>query len=115
MRNVPQFYTGNGRMVDAYEHADQFPGSTTGSLLHRAKQIMHDEHGANGFDDRGTCVLGAGIELWVVKPGDVVAKPEVIIGQVAQGNLSSHAAAKPAIEFLAEHGVTARWNDGRMD
>ena len=115
MRNVPQFHTGNDRRVDAFEHADLFPGVKTGNLIQRAKQIMHDEHEANGFDDRGTCVLGAGIELWVVKPGGRVANPEVVIGQVAQGNVSSHAAAKPAIEFLAEHGIEARWADGRMD
>ena len=115
MRNVPQFYTGNDRMVDALEHADLFPGVKTGNLIHRAKQIMHDEHEANGFDDRGTCVLGAGVEVWVVKPGGRIAEPEVVIGQVAQGNLSSHAAAKPAIEFLRENGINARWNDGRMD
>ena len=115
MRNVPQFYTGNDRRVDAFEHADLFPGVKTGNLLREAERIMHAEHEANGFDDRGTCVLGAGIEVWVVKPGGRIANPEVVIRQVAQGNLSSHAAAKPAIEFLQENGVSARWSDGRMD
>ncbi len=115
MRNVPQFYASNNHRVDAYEHADIFPGVETGNLLREAERIMHDEHEANGFDDRGTCVLGAGIELWVVKPGGRIANPEVVIRQVAQGNVSSHAAAKPAIEFLREHGINARWSDGRMD
>ena len=115
MRNVPQFYTSNDRRVDAYEHADLSPGVKTGNLLNEAKYIMHREWEANGYDDRGSCVLGAGIEIWVVKPGARVAKPEVVIRQVAQGNLSSSAAAEPAIEFLREQGIDARWNDGRMD
>ena len=115
MRNLPQFYTGNDQRVDAYEYADLYSGVKTGNMLERARQIMHDEHEANGFDDRGTCVLGAGIEVWVVKPGGRLAEPEVVISQVAQGNVSSHAAAKPAIEFLREQGINARWNDGRMD
>ena len=115
MRNVPQFYTSNDQRVDAFEHADLYPGNETGNLLREAERMMHAEHEANGFDDRGTCVLGAGIELWVVKPGARTAQPEVLIRQVAQGNVSSHAAAKPAIEFLREQGISARWCDGRMD
>ena len=115
MRNLPKFYTDNDQRVDALEYADLYAGVRTGNLLERARQIMHDEHEANGFDDHGTSVLGAGIEVWVVKPGGRVAKPEVVVRQVAQGNVSSHAAAKPAIEFLREQGVNATWNDGRMD
>jgi hypothetical protein len=115
MRNVPQFYSKNDQRVDAFEHADLFPATKAGNLLREAERIMHAEHESNGYDDRGTCVLGAGIEVWVVKPGARVARPEVLIRQVAQGNVSSHAAAKPAIEFLREQGINARWNDGRMD
>jgi hypothetical protein len=84
-------------------------------MLKEAERIMYDAWRANGREDAGTCVLGAGIEVWVVKPGGRIANPEVVIRQVAQGNVSSHAAAKPAIEFLREQGINARWNDGRMD
>ena len=42
MRNVPRFYT-NDRRVDAYEHADLFPGVETVNLIEQAKRIMHDE------------------------------------------------------------------------
>jgi hypothetical protein len=115
MRSVPPYYAGNEERVAAFEHADLFPGVETGNLLLEAKRIMHAEHEANGFDDRGTCVLGAGIEVWVVKPGGRIANPEVVIRQVSQGNCSSYAAAEPAIEFLRENGINARWNDGRMD
>jgi len=75
------------------------------NLLREAERIMHAEHKANGYDDHGTCVLGAGIEVGV----------RVVIPQVSQGNMSAYAAAKPAIEFLQEHGISARWHDGRMD
>lgn len=75
------------------------------NLLREAERIMHAEHEANGYDDRGTCVLGAGIEV----------NGNVRIRQVSQGNMSAYAAAEPAIEFLREHGIPARWNDGRMD
>ena len=114
MRNVPQFYTTNERRVDAYTLADLQLGKVH-NLLKQAERMMHDEWEANGYDDRGSCVLGAGIEIWHVKPGARVAKPAVVIRQVAQGNLSSSAAAEPAIEFLQEQGINARWNDGRMD
>ena len=79
--------------------------SNLDNLLREAERIMDKEHEANGYDDRGTCVLGAGIEV----------NGAVRIRQVVQGNLSSYAAAKPAIEFLQEQGINARWNDGRMD
>ena len=71
----------------------------------QAERIMNAAHELNGCDDRGTCVLGAGIEV----------NGTVRIRQVSQGNMSAHAAAKPAIEFLREQGINARWNDGRMD
>lgn len=74
-------------------------------LLHEAERIMHAEWEANGCDDRGTCVLGAGIAV----------DGTVAIRQVTQGNMSSHAAAKPAIKFLKEQGIDARWDDGFMD
>ncbi len=115
MRNVPQFYASNDQRVDAFEYTDLYHAVETSDTLKEAERIMHKEHEANGYDDRGTCVLGAGIEVWVVKPGGRIANPEVVISQVAQGNVSSHAAAKPAIEFLREQGINARWNDGRMD
>lgn len=79
--------------------------SNRDNFLREAERIMHDEWEANGFDDRGTCVLGAGIAV----------DGRVVIRQVAQGNVSSHAAAKPAIEFLRKHGFSARWDDGIMD
>lgn len=75
------------------------------NLLREAEQIMHVEWESNGYDDRGTCVLGAGIAV----------DGTVAIRQVTQGNVSSHAAAKPAIKFLKEHGIDARWDDGIMD
>ena len=70
-----------------------------------AERIMNAAHALNGHDDHGTCVLGAGIEV----------NGTVRIRQVSQGNMSAYAAAKPAIEFLQEQGINARWNDGRMD
>lgn len=75
------------------------------NLIHEAKRIMHREWEANGYDDHGTCVLGAGIEV----------NGRVVVRQVSQGNMSAYAAAKPAIEFLREQGINAHWNDGRMD
>lgn len=75
------------------------------NLIHEAKRIMHREWEANGYDDRGTCVLGAGVRV----------NGHLVLRQVAQGNLSSYEAAKPAIEFLMEHGISASWDDGRMD
>ena len=74
-------------------------------LIYEAERIMHVEHEANGFSDYGTCVLGAGIMI----------DGQLEIRQVTQGNMSAYDAAKPAIEFLRNHGFDAKWHDGRMD
>lgn len=89
----------------SYYIAPQISNSNRKNLLKEAERIMHDEWEANGYDDRGTCVLGAGIAV----DGSVAIK------QVTQGNVSSYAAAKPAIKFLNEHGIDAHWDDGIMD
>ena len=114
MRNVPTFSASSERRVDAFEAAD-LKGGECHDLLVEATEIMYGAWRANGREDAGTCVLGAGIEVWVVEPRARAAKPRVVIGQVSQGNVSSHAAAKPALEFLLAQGIEARWFDGRMD
>ncbi len=75
------------------------------NLLREAERMVHAEWEANGYEDSGTCVIGAGIAI----DGTVAIK------QVSQGNMSSYAAAKPAIKFLKENGIDAYWDDGRMD
>lgn len=75
------------------------------SLIREAEQIMYVQHESNGGDDYGSCVLGAGIRV----------DGQLAIRQVNQGNMSSYDAAKPAIEFLRNHGLNAVWDDGVMD
>lgn len=115
MKHLPQFYQSNERTVDAYTHPELFDSGRINNLLQEARRIAYDEWESNGFDDRGSCVLGAGIEVWAVKPRARVARPVVVVRQVSQGNLSSAAAAEPAIQFLRQNGIDASWNDGRMD
>ena len=79
--------------------------SNQANLLRKAEQIMLSEWRENEYEDRGTCVLGAGI----------MVNGSVAISQVTQGNMSSYSAAKPAIKFLNDNGIDARWYDGIMD
>ena len=114
MKTLPMYYTTSGTDVDAYTLPELREGKVY-DLLKEAEEIMYDAWRANGREDAGSCVLGAGIEVWHVKPRARIAKPLVVIRQVAQGNVSSHSASQPAIEFLREQGINARWNDGRLD
>jgi hypothetical protein len=67
-------------------------------------QAMVDED-AKTCQDRGTCVLGAGITI----------AGRRVIGAPFQGNLGSYEACKRAIKYLNENGFRAYWYDGVMD
>jgi hypothetical protein len=73
--------------------------------IRRAQEIV-DQDAANQ-EDRGTCVLGAGIKL---EPGG-----PVVIRSPFQGNLSGFYATERAVGWLRSKGIPALWYDGVMD
>lgn len=76
-------------------------------------QAMVDED-AKTTQDRGTCVLGAGIVISdrgrKGRPG-----PIVVIRSPFQGNIGGYHACKRAIEYLNRVGIPAIWYDGVID
>ena len=53
--------------------------SNLDNLLREAERIMHVEHEANGYEEPGTSVLGAGVEVG----------GRVVLRQLTQGNMSA--------------------------
>jgi hypothetical protein len=72
------------------------------------------EHG-----DQGTCVLGAGIEVWYLAPRCRIHRTHMIISQHqvtgAQGSLVWEASVNEVLAFLKSEGIIAFYNQGRMD
>lgn len=65
--------------------------------------------------DQGTCVLGAGVALYVIPPRGRVPRLLVVVDAPFQGNVGSHKACARALEILRAAGLDAFWYDGRMD
>lgn len=90
-------------------------------LIQNAKtlwvELSHLEYTKNG--DRGCCVLGAGIEIYVLPPRCKHPRTLTIItfNEVSpcQGEHAASSVSNAVIEFLKENGLEARYNHGRMD
>lgn len=66
-------------------------------------------------EDKGTCVMGAGIAVMYRAPRKRVDKVKVLIPSPFQGNLGGHTACKRALEHLQKQGFDVFWYDGIMD
>jgi hypothetical protein len=67
--------------------------------------------------DTGTCVLGAGICIYVILKGKRNPSRMNIIRAPFQGNVGSYQALKPCLEYLQTNcpELGAYWEDGNMD
>lgn len=65
--------------------------------------------------DTGTCVLGAGVAVYVVPKGCRVDRRRILIDAPFQGNVGSRIACTRALEHLRSAGLDVFWHDGRMD
>ena len=85
--------------------------------LHPALQdavFMVDEDRLK-FRDEGTCVLGAGIAVWVKERYARNSSVRILIRAPFQGNVGSAKSCDRALAYLKEQGIAAFWHDGVMD
>jgi hypothetical protein len=106
------------REVTAYNAEDL---NTKNEIINRAISIWHDKckefEIVNG--DMGTCVLGAGIEVYFLYPRCRKPKQFMIISasQVTgcQGSIVWEKSVEEVVKFLKENGIEAQYNCGYMD
>lgn len=91
------------------------------SLIEQAKTMWIDlaqkEFQSKG--DSGCCVIGAGLEVYVLPPRckhpqslQLISFNEV---SPCQGESAVQNTSKQIVEFLKQHGLETRYNYGRMD
>src|SRR3990172_8276190 len=65
--------------------------------------------------DEGTCVLGAGIAVRVIRKRARYPRTRILIDAPFQGNVGSRKACERGLALLRAAGLDAFWHDGRMD
>jgi hypothetical protein len=102
-----------GRIVTAYQDKD-LVGLHALSLT--AESLWFNEWVKQGRHDEGTCTLGKGFEVYYLKKGARRPVPRMLVHcNFVQGNVSAYKTAHVVKDYLAQHGVLADYNDGRMD
>ena len=113
MKTAPRFYTSNPETVLAYQPVDL---EKFEAALQAAEQLWNEEWYRQGAKDEGSCCGGKGIQVWFCGPRKRTAEPKTIIpSPPVQGNLSAQRSVGPALEYLKEQGIEARYYDGWMD
>jgi glutathione synthase/RimK-type ligase-like ATP-grasp enzyme len=76
------------------------------NILNQALAIWTQEYINQGSNDEGTCTIGDNIST----PYGKIKAPIQM-----QGNVAKWKTAQPVLKFLAENGIKAEYNEGRMD
>lgn len=106
-------YRGSGEMVNAVQDAD----------LERLQPVFAEiqrewfaEWMARGQRDEGSSCLGIGISVYYLPPrARQPVRRQVIAWTWSQGDFEAERTRATPINRLAEHGVTAAYDCGRMD
>lgn len=73
----------------------------------------------NAHGDQGTCVLGAGIEIYYLAPRCRRPGKKMIISAsricAAQGASVWESSVKEVLEYLRKRGIECQYNSGNMD
>lgn len=112
MKQAPS-YGINGPEVLAFDHK-----SYEANFHHfvEAKRIWREAWEAAGSPDEGTCTIGKCIRVWFVpKRARIAHRQSIANAEWAQGNVGIARCVQPALDYLAEHGIEATYDDGRMD
>jgi hypothetical protein len=108
-------YDGQGgeEVIDAYQFKDLEPKL---QILRRAEQIWLETWVAQGSIDEGSCCGGKGLEVDFVRPRQRYPRTiNVASCNFVQGNIAAYKSHGPALKYLKENGINARYNDGWMD
>jgi hypothetical protein len=84
--------------------------------LMRAAKMWHDDHFAprtDGMVDGGTCVLGAGLAVWVAVARKRYAVLRLVVS--APGQNDGSGTRQRAQAWLLEQGIVTEYEYGRMD
>lgn len=110
MKNAPM-YGLDGPVVNAFQKKDLDP-----EILEQADTLWWKEWVLQGEQDEGTCCLGKGLEVQYLSKGRRVAEwCNIVNFNYVQGNVTAQKTYGPALKFLKENGIEARYNDGNMD
>ena len=103
----------DGEVVDVYQTQD-----IQDNMPHllRAEQIWHETWIAQGRRDEGSCCGGKGLSVEFVRPRQRYPREiNVVSCNWVQGNVSASKSHGPALQYLKDNGINARYNDGWMD
>ena len=103
----------NERVINAYEVKDLEPQLP---ILRMAAQIWFETWVAQGSIDEGSCCGGKGLEVDFVRPRQRYPRTRNVVScDFAQGNIAAYKSHGPALKYLKENGIDARYNDGWMN
>lgn len=106
-------YTGSGEFVNAVQDADI---DKLRPLFREAEMAWYDEWVARGCIDEGSCCLGIGVYVYYLPPrGRSPRVRQVINWNGSQGDFEAERTKGLPIGMLADAGVDAFYNCGRMD
>ena len=101
------------RVIEAYEVKDLEPKVF---VLRNAEWIWFETWVAQGSIDQGSCCGGKGLEVDFVRPRERYPRTTNVVScNFVQGNVAAQLSCEPALQYLKEHGINARYNDGWMD
>ena len=100
-------------VINAYEVKDLEPKLP---IFRRAEQIWFETWVAQGSIDEGSCCGGKGLEVDFVRPRQRYPRTRNVVScDFVQGNIAAHKSHGPALQYLKDNGIDARYNDGWMD
>jgi hypothetical protein len=110
-----EVYDGQGgeKVINAYQPKDLEPKL---SIFRMAELIWWETWVAQGSIDEGSCCGGKGLEVDFVRPRQRYPRRRNVVGcNFVQGNVAAYKSHGPALEYLKENGIDAKYNDGWMD
>ena len=106
-------YKGSGESVNAVQDADL---DRLRDVFAEVQREWFAEWMARGQRDEGSCCLGIGISVYYLPPrARQPIRRQVIAWTWSQGDLEAERTKATPINRLAEHGVAAVYDCGRMD
>lgn len=106
-------YKGSGKFVNAVQDADL---ETLRPVFREAERAWYQEWVARGCKDEGSCCLGIGVSVYYLPPRGRTPKPrQVIEWNGSQGDFEAERTKSLPIRMLADAGVDAFYNCGRLD
>jgi hypothetical protein len=109
-----------GEEIIVYAAEDlYYTNNTPADAITKAKELWNSktQEYVKNNGDIGTCVLGAGIEVWFLPTKCKKPRKLMIIGQpcCAQGSICWEHSVDEIIAYLKEYGIEANYNCGFMD